>query len=492
MNRIGSEAGFLARQSSIYAVGNLLQRISSLLLLPVYTHYLTTSDYGIKELLTITTDVASVLISAAVSLVLYRIYYQYDDEGSRKQVISSSYIYMAGAGGLVLLALVPFTGWLSKLILGEPGLRSYLLISFGALWFQMINRISYDYLRARQKAMQVVAFSLLRLVLGIGLNIWFIVGRGMGVIGVLWSTLITGAVIFVLLTVPQVIRVGLRFSWPIMKEMYVFGLPLVWSQLGSMVVHLSDRFFIKSMISLGETGVYSLGYRLGTLPSMAVVEPFNQTWLPRRYEIHRQPDHARTFGRIFTYYVGGLGFAALAISVLARDLVRIMSEQSYWGAAAVVPVVALANGIFALHYHLNFGLMLAKKSKTIAAINMSNAVLVLGLNWFLIPRLGMMGAAWATLAGFVFKISVTWYFSRQHYRPEFEGRRLAHLLVTGGLIYGVSRLVYLDAVWPNAAINCGLLTIYPLSLWFTGFLHPGEKDAARRLARRVLRRPAAA
>ena len=472
MNRIGAEAGFLARQSSIYAIGNILQRVSSLLLLPVYTHYLTTSDYGIKELLTITTEVTSVLISGAVSLVLYRIYYQYDDEKSRRQVISSSYIYMAGAGGLVLLALMPFTGWLAKLILDESRLGSYLLLSFGALWFQMINRISFDYLRARQKALRVVAFSLMGLFIAMGLNIWFIVGRGMGVIGVLWSSLITGAVMFLVLTVPEIVRVGLRFSRPIMKEMFTFGLPLVGSQLGGMVVHLSDRFFIKSMVSMGDTGLYSVGYRLGTLPSMAIVEPFNQTWLPRRFEIHRQPDHARTFGRIFTYYVVGLGFAALAISVLARDLLRIMSDQAYWGAAAVVPVVALANSIFALHYHLNFGLMLAKKSKVIAAINLLNAVLALGLNWLLIGRFGVMGAAWATLLGFVFKIGVTWFYSKREYRPEFEGRRLAHVLVTTGVIYGLSRLVFLEAVWPNVAVNCGLLAIYPLSMWLTGFLTP--------------------
>lgn len=487
MSRIGAETGFLAKQSTIYGIGNLLQRATSLLLLPVYTHYLTTSDYGIKELVTITTDVVSVLVSTAVSMALYRIYFQYDDAETRRQVISSSYVAMAVAGALTLAVLLPFTGPLARLILDGPELGIYLTLSLAALWFQTMNRLSYDYMRAKQQAVRVVVFSVVRLALSLGLNIWFIVGHGMGVIGVLWSTLITAVVMFLIVTIPQVAQVGLRFSWPVMREMITFGGPLVWSQLGGMVVHLSDRFFIKAMISIQETGIYSLGYRLGTMSSMFVVEPFNQTFMARRFEIHKMPEHARIFGRIFSYYVGALIFFALVISVLARDLLRVMSDPAFWSAAAVVPIIAAANTTFALHYHLNFGLMVARKTRIMAAINLSNAAMVLGLNWLLIPRFGIFGAAYATLLGFVAKVCLTWYASRRYYRPEFETRRLIQLVGTAFSIYGVSRLVVLDGLVPSLAVNFGWVVAYPLVLWLTGFLHAGEKAKIQSVFRRVRR-----
>ncbi|RKZ18711.1 hypothetical protein DRQ50_03570, partial [bacterium] len=175
MSRISSETGFLAKQSTIYGIGNMLQRLSSFLLLPVYTRFLTTSDYGIKEIVTISTEVVAVLISTAVSMALFRIYFQYDEEATRRQVVSSAYVAVGGFGLVILGILIylspPLSGWL----LDDPDLSVYLVLSFGALWFQVQNKISFDYMRARQQAIRVVSFSLAKLVMALGLNVWFIV-----------------------------------------------------------------------------------------------------------------------------------------------------------------------------------------------------------------------------------------------------------------------------------------------------------------------------
>lgn len=476
MNRIGAETGFLARQSTIYGVGNILQRATSLVLLPVYTHYLTTTDYGVKELLTITVDVVAILVATAIAQALHRIYFQYDDEGERRQVISSAYVAMGVVGGLVVGGLMLLSAPLAGLVLDDPGLHLYMQLALGAIWFQILNKITLDYLRARQRAVRVVVWSLVRLLLSLGLNIWFIVGMRTGVVGVLWSTLITSAVMFILMTVPEMFRVGLRFSRPIMREMLTFGLPLVPAQMGGMIVHLSDRFFIKEMISIGDAGIYSLGYRLGTLSSMLVVEPFNQTWLPRRFEIQKQPDHERVFGRIFTYFTAGLVFFALATSALAGDLLRVISAPEYWSAAKVVPIIAVANAIFGLHYHLNFGLLLAKKTKIIAIINLTNGVLVLALNWLLIPRWGVYGAAVATLFAFIYKVGLTWIFSRRYYHPRFERRRLTLVVGFAVVFYAAARLVNPSDPWLSAAIHLVLVVCYPLALLAFGFLNTGEKQ----------------
>lgn len=488
MSRIGSEAGFLAKQSTIYGIGNMLQRVSAFLLLPVYTRFLSTDDYGIKEIVTISTEVVSVLISTAISMALFRIYFQYEEESDRRQVVSSAYFAVGGFGLLVLGVLIwmapPLSGWL----LDDPDLSVYLVLSFGALWFQVQNKISLDYLRARQQAVRVVGFSVARLVMALGLNIWFIVFEGMGVIGVLWSNFITSAFFWLVLSVPLIVRTGWRPDPAKLREMIGFGSPLVVSQLGGMVVHLSDRFFIKEMVSMADAGIYSLGYRLGTLPSMFVVEPFNQTWLPRRYEIHKQEDHEEVFGKVFTYYLAALLFSALAVSVFARDLLMVMSDEKFWDAAKVIPLIALGNLIFALHYHLNFGLMLAKRTRVIMVINLSNGVLVLLLNWLLIPLYGVYGAAVATVAAFVYKVGLTWFFSRRHYHPDFERRRIWHLVLVTVTIFTVSRLVPVPSLWGGIGIHAGMVAAFPLLLLATGFAHASELDYLKKMARRVLRR----
>ena len=152
------------------------------------------------------------------------------------------------------------------------------------------------------KSGQFVAFSLFRLILAITLNVYFIIVLGMGVMGILLSTLITSIVMSLVLNVPQLVKAGLKYSPKLIKDMLKFGLPMIPSQFGTLIVNLSDRFFIKGYCSIAEAGIYSLGYRFGVLPGTFVSEPFNQVWQPRRLEMYDQDNAEEIFGRIFTSF----------------------------------------------------------------------------------------------------------------------------------------------------------------------------------------------
>jgi O-antigen/teichoic acid export membrane protein len=312
----------------------------------------------------------------------------------------------------------------------------------------------------------------------------------MGVLGILLSSLLTAAAMFLALTVPLFWRIGLRFDRAILAEMWSFGWPTIFGQLGGTIVHVSDRFFLKEYASIAEAGLYSLSYRFGTLPSQFISGPFNQTWLPRRFEIAKEEGSERVFGRIFTYYLTLISFVGLAVAVLSRDLLQLMANDKFWGAAEVIPVIVLANIIFTFHYHFNIGLLLEKKTRHLAVLNVSNAVLVLLLNWLLIPRYAAMGAAVATLIAFVAKSTATFLLGRRYYRTHFEGVRALKLLI-------VSALVFLATWWVEpptpllALLARGgmLLVLYPTLLLALKFFTADERAKGRAvIARRLGRR----
>ena len=479
---IKGESKLLAKHSLVYGLGNVLSRLTGLILLPLYTTYLTTFDYGAKELIGLTTDVIGILLGTAISASFYRFYFDTDDEGDRKLVLSSSVLTLGGGGLIAVLALSPASPIFADLILDSADLSHYFLIAFASMWFQMLNDLGLSYLRAKRRSVLVVSLSVAKLAATLGLNIYFVAYAGRGVLGILLSTLITSAVFAIVLIVPMLRYSGLSYSWRKVRALLDYGAPLIVSQLGAFVVHLSDRFFLKAHFSVAEAGLYSLGHRIGAVPSHFVSGPFNQVWLPRRLEIYRQPEAEVLFGRVFTYFLGLMIFASLGVSAVARDVLRVIAAESYWTAYKIVPLIALGQIIFSMHYHVNMGIIIEKKTKYLALINLSNAVLVLILNVLLIKPFGGYGAAAAALIAFSNKIALTYYFSSRFYKIYFELGRILKLVAAAAVVYAATVYVPVESPYVGMALKSALVLTFPFVLLALRFFTVTEMRQLKQLS----------
>lgn len=480
------ESKLLAKHSLIYGAGIVINNIVAFLLLPIYTRYLTPNDYGIKELIGLTTDVIGILIATAVSSGVFRFFFEYDDEKSRKEVISTAIIGLGTAGFVALSLLSLLAKPMATYIIDAPELYYYFNIAFASMWLHSINGIGFDYLRARQQSIIYATLSIFRLVLVVALNLYFVVFLRLGVLGILWSTLIVAAITTCILIGPIMYKVGVNFNKDRIKEMVRFGLPLIPSQMGAFIVHLSDRFFIKGYCSIADAGLYSLGYRFGTIPGSFVSVPFNQIWQPRRLELYKQPNSEVFFGRIFTYYLALIIFVSLGIAVLTKEVLKIIADKRFWSAYEIVPIIVMANIIFTLHYHFNMGIIITKKTKYLAYINGSNGLFVLALNFLLIPKFGVFGAAYATLIAFIYKVALTFYFSNKYYKVYFEFLRIAKILSAAILLYLICVFLQFDNICFSFSVKTFIILFFPLFLWVLKFYSQEEKVKIKTTVRQFL------
>lgn len=488
MAALASESKLLAKHSSIYAVGGMLNRFVGFFMLPLYTRYLTPTDYGIQEIVGLSTDVVATLITHAISDSVLRFYFEYDDEKDRNEVISTAMISLALVGLVVLLIPALFARPLAGALLDNRDLYVYFWLSFTTLWFRAINGITFSLLRARQQSIRFTVITLVQLVLVIGLNIYFIVYKGAGVKGILMSAMFGAVAIFFMVSVPTLCQVGLHFSKKKAMELLRYGMPLVPGNIGRVIVNLSDRYFLKAYASIADAGLYSLGYRFGVLPGVLISQPFNQTWFPRRLEIAKREDAHFIFARICTYFLFIVLFAGLGIAALSREVIMILADPRYWGAAAVVPIIVLGNMMFTLTYHLQVGLILEKQSKYLGMIDFSNAGLVLLWNFLLIPRYGMYGAAFATVLAFLYKMIMTWYFANRVHPISFEWGRMAKLFLVAGGMYAGIQFIDIENLYISVAVKTGLVLLFPLVLVALGFFKPDELAMARNFWRTRIRR----
>lgn len=481
---VSSEVKLLARHGSIYGLANVMDRFISFLMIPIYTRYLTPSDYGVLELIYMTSTLISMIIGMRIEAAVSRFYFDYEDQTMRNRVVSSGFLGYGGLAALLIFALLPFSPFLSRLVFDSGDYSSYFTVALLTLAIGMITPIGNAYFRARMESKTFLFYRILSTVLTLGLNIYFVVVIEWGVYGILVSTLIAHLAVAILMSVQIISRTGIRVDFRLVWEMVKFGLPLIPSNISAYIVHASDRYFIKEYVDLGAAGLYSLGYKIGGLVNQFVTAPFNLVWTPRRFETFSREDSERIYARIFTYFVTTALFIGLMISVLAKEILKVMATEPFWPAYKVVPIIVLAYTIFSFHYHFNIGIMMEKKTKYLAYVNISNGLLNLGLNFALIPPFGIWGAAVATVLCFLFKAWMTYYYSNRFFPIQVEWTRVLTLFGTATCLYLVTLLVDTGWVIADGAIKAVIGMSYAAILWFSPFFNSEEKKTLRRMIKK--------
>ncbi len=471
---VGAESKLMAKHSSVYGIGNVLNRVIGFLMIPVYTRYLIPSEYGILELLSLTTEIVGMILSMRISHAMFRIYFEHDSLEDKNEVISTSMLTFGAIGSIGLLMASLPSWFLAEKILNSSQYSYYFIISFATLWFNTLVLMAFYYLMILKKSTLYIISSSIKLFIALSFNIYFIVFLKMGVLGILYGNLIASVSMTVILVIPVLIQVGIRFSNRKLKEMLKYGLPLIPGSLANFVVLVSDRYIVKIFGSLSDVGIYSLSYRFGIMPHTLITVPFNQVWGVRRFELMKRDDAEELFGRIITYFIFLLTFIGLGISVLAKDTLYIIADSKFWDAYKYIPILLLSYIVYGLYFHFVMGILLAKKTKYISYIDIVNGIINIVLNIFLIKAYGLYGAAYATLISYTTRIVMVYLVSSRLQKIYFEFDRVLKILLSAGLIFIFCFFIDSHSAVTSLSIKFVIACLFPLILYVFKFYSHSE------------------
>ena len=443
-------------------------------MIPVYTRFLTPSDYGILELLYITSSVLSIFIGVGIESAVGRFYFDYKEQKERNMVISTAYIGFGFLSLLVISIVLPFSDNLASFILSAPELGHLFEISLVTLGLGFVVPISIVYLRVQQKSLAILVVQSIKTIITLGLNIYFVVILENGVEGILSATLIATITATVVLSIFTFYKTGFKMDFKLLKHMIIFGLPLVPSQISAFIVQASDRYFIKTYADMNLTGLYSIGYKFGSLINQFVTSPFIQIWTPRRFEFYNHENAQNIYARIFTYFCAISIFVGLIMSIFAKEVIIIMTTKDFYSAYKIVPIVVLSYIIFSFHYHFNIGILMKKKTKYLAYTNILNGTLNLILNFILIKKFDIWGAAYATLICFFFKSSLVYYFSNKLVKIILEWRRVLTLFGFAFILFFISLFIDTGSIYLDILLKAFLISIFPILIYIFKFFDDNE------------------
>jgi O-antigen/teichoic acid export membrane protein len=248
----------------------------------------------------------------------------------------------------------------------------------------------------------------------------------------------------------------------------------------------SDRYFLSYYRSEAELGLYTAGYNMANYVTLFLVSALNSALIPVTMNVYNEegPEPARASLESFLRYYSLVAMPVLfGVSAVAPELIGLMASERYLPAATVIPWVLGAKVIQGAYYPFLAGLFLTKRTGWLALFLGIAAALNLGLNWLLIPRMGMIAAAITTLIAYAVYVFGGGIFSQRYLRLRFPLRSFAVYALAGALMFLAVRAVPASE---NHALTLALRV--PLGMIVYAALVLGLDPPARDMLRRVLGR----
>lgn len=410
----------IASRTGIYGLGTILRSLSSFLLLPLYTSYLDPEDYGVVELLSIILDFTALLIGMRITEGIYKQYAEADDVSSKNLVISTSIILL---GSLSLLAYFVLLGMSDSIasLLDAPEDFDKALAYFGAtLIFTSMNEIFFSYMRILDKPVLFVSVNLLKLLIQITCNIYFIVYCDMTYWAIIYSALISSVVLSGMFAILFLPTLGVRFESAVAKKLLTFSYPIILSSFALYYITYGDRYFINYYHGAVEVGLYALAYKFGFLMTQLVWNPFMTYWDAQKYTHAKSHNADVFFGKIFTYLNAALLVIGGCIMLSLGHFLHLFSKPEYWSITESAPILIVAYIIQCWAGYHKFGILYASKTKYIAYSSYLMAALITILYLLLIPAYGALGAALATLIAFSCNFLYIFIISERYFHIQVK------------------------------------------------------------------------
>src|SRR5438552_8811865 len=465
----------LLRHSAIYGLGSIVARVLGVLLLPLYTRYLSPSDYGLIETLVALSAVLTALVAQAMKSAFFRFYFDSAEPARRHLVVRTAFWYVLVASTAVTVVGIALAAQVSWLLFGTHGHRGLVIAAFIGLWAALNYEQMTSLFRVEQRSTAYVIATLANVAITIAATVLLVVVFDEGPLGVLVGNFTGTLVVYTALLTYSRRALGLQFDRKLYRAMNRFGLPLVPSAVALWLTNFSDRFFLVKLTDAHEVGLYSIGVRVASA-SVLLLTTFRMDWPAFANSIEDDREAQRTYSFVLTYVVYVCCWLALALGLLATWILKVITTKPFYPAQNVVAPLAFGVAAFGAYIVVQIGTGRSRRTRSNWVVTGAAAALNVALNFALIPPYGRMGAAIATVSAYTLLFVGMAWRAQTVFPVPYQWRRVATL---GAAAVGLT--VVGKVVAGSLVLALGLTAAYPLLLALLGFYPPAERRRLRRL-----------
>ena len=394
-------------------------------LVPLHTDTLETSSYSDNTLFYVYAAFFNVLLTYGMETAFFRFFTKSE---VKNKVFSTAFISLIVTTILFLLVVVLFNEQLASLVNLN---QTYFNLLIGVLVLDTLVVVPFAYLRATGRPIRFTAIKLSNITIYVLLNflfLWAIPKFGINfpsydktdLVKYIFISNLAASIVTLLLLSPYFFKTKFQFSKTIFKQLISYGWPIMVAGLAYVINENFDKWLLPEMLGKEINGAYSGCYKIAVFMTI-FIQAFRLGAEPFFFNHAKEKNAKQTYATIMKYFVI-FGSLMLVFIMAYLDLIKelIVRDESYWIAIDIVPIVLLANLCLGIYFNLAIWYKLTDKTRYGMYLSIIGAVITIAFNYIMIPKIGFIASAWATLAAYGAMMILSYVLGQKHYKVPYS------------------------------------------------------------------------
>lgn len=478
----------LAGETAIYGLSTILARIINFLFVPFYTRLLTTASYGVVTEFMAYIAVLQVVLVMGLETGCFR--FANKEGANPRAVYSSALAAVFGVSAAFLALMIVFAAPITEM-LGYEGYESCIMYMGGILALDSVTAILFAKLRQEHKALKFAIFKTVKILVETGANIYLFfapkpewmynfISQTPDFSYVMFAIVISCAVC-ALLFIPDLLKFSFEFDGKLLKQMFLYSLPLMVAGLPGILNDFVDRILFRfldtnAQVWQSSLGVFQAAVKLSVIMNL-FIQMFRFAAEPFFFQRAKDKGSKQLYAAVMEYFTAFCGFVFLGV-ILYMDIIGLIIGQDFRAALGVVPVMLLSYMLLGLNFNVSMWYKLAEKTSMAIYITLAGLAVTIVVNLVFMPLYSYWAAAFGHLLSYLVMFIVSAVLGQKYYPIPYRWNRIISFFIFIGVIYGLTYAVdtfffssvYVGSGTPGLlalklATHTVLLGVYLLASW---------------------------
>ena len=464
------------KDTIIYGIAAVLPRVINFLLVRVHTDALPASDYAENTNFYIWIALFTVLLTFGMETSFFRFY---KSEEKKDALIATSFISVFVAAILFVAIAFSFSGFFTNMFDFSQNPMQFKLF-IGILAIDAVSVVPFAYLRASNRPIKYTAIKMMNVGIIVVINLLFLKfipelkasGKNIpeflntafestNIVNFIFIANLIGSAASLILLLPFLRKFKWHFNGVLFKKMLNYSWPIAVAGIAYVINENLDKYLIGQMMDKTAMGIYSACYKLAIFMNLYIMA-FRLGAEPFFFNHSDHKDARETYARILNYFiiVGALVFVGIVVFL---DVIKqLFINQQYWDAIVIVPIVLLANLFLGIYHNLSVWYKLTDKTRYGMLFSIIGAIITVIINVALIPVIGYIASAWATLLAYGSMMVLSYFIGDKHYPVPYNLKKSGSYLLVSIVLSFVSFTYFRE----NYLVSVSLILLFGMLIFW--------------------------
>jgi O-antigen/teichoic acid export membrane protein len=460
-----------AGQTAIYGLSSVITRFLNFFLTPVYVGLYSPKVYGIFSVMYSWASMLNALLAFGMETTYFRYLNKYEND---KQKVYNNTFFTVSLMALIFLLFTflfvdDIAAWMQKGNVYDPDYARYIKYFIYILVADALAVIPFAKVRADGRPIRYSIIKFVNILTFIGFNLLFLFVFPLiikeswfgaeylsgwykeGWVGYVFISNLIASLITLMLLVPELLKLTFTYDVRLVKEMFVYSLPVLIANISFIINENIDKIFLgqllPSSISEQEVGIYAACCKIAVFLSI-FINAFRLGAEPFFFSHAKNKNATETYARIMNYFV--IAVSLIFVLLVANiELLKYFikgkdaTEQAlYWSGLRIVPILLFGYVSLGIYINLSIWYKLSDQTRYGLYISGIGAVLTIILNIIFIPEYSYMASAWISLTAYTVMMALSYFWGQRNYPIPYNLRKNSIYLLTSVCIVFVAFEVF--------------------------------------------------